>query len=199
MLKETLRLLIPSVLLVVAGGAPRGESVMMTLDRPTLLNFLRAATPYTFEVTKAGFSETLTLYNPRELRFQDGKIHLKVDCTGEPIPFNAMLEPTLAVYFDRDRNAFVASVESLPVTLGVMGRIHLDRYLKPITIPSSFSQPLDLGIPGLMVDTVVRQLRVLEDRVEARADLVFRKAPPDQQTSAGARQAGKPGGEPARR
>ena len=192
MIRKTMQHSIPLLLLVAACGTARAESVLMTMDRPTMLNFLRAATPYSFEVTKAGFTETLTLYNPRDLRFQDGKIYLKVDCTGEPIPFSAMLEPTLAVYFDRDKNAFVAKVESLPVTLGIMGRIHLDRYLKPISIPSSFSQPLELGIPGLMVDTVVRQLRILEDRIEARADLVFRKAPPERSASSRTNAQGEP-------
>lgn len=169
---------------LASGDIARAESVLMTMDRPTLLNFLRAATPYDIEVSKAGLTETLTLYNPRQLRFDDGKIHLKVDCRGAPIPVEAILEPTVKVYFDRSRNAFVAEIESLPVDLGIMGRIYLERFLDPIVIPAVFSQPLDLGIPGLTVETVVRQLRVTEDRIEARADLLFHKTPPEQRAAA---------------
>ena len=170
--------------LVASGGIARAESVLMTMDRPTLLNFLRAATPYDIEVSKAGLTETLTLYNPRELRFADGKIHLKVDCRGTPIPVEAILEPTVNLYFDRNRGSFVAEIESLPVDLGIMGRIYLERFLDPIVIPAAFSRPLDLGIPGLTVETVVRQLSVTGDRIEARADLLFHKVPPDQRAAA---------------
>ncbi len=170
--------------LALLAGAPRAESLQMTLDRPTLLNFLRAATPYDFEVTKAGFTETLTFYNPRELRFEGGRIRLKVDCRGEPIPVSAVLEPTLSLQFDNVRGAYVAKVEALPVSIGALGTVRLDQYVRPIQIPSSFTQTLDTGIPGLTIDAVVRDLKVLEDRIEARADLVFRKVPPARTSTA---------------
>ncbi len=178
------RLALAAVLWCIAGPA-RAESILMTVDRPTLLNFLRAATPYSLDVTKAGLTETLTLLNPRELRFETGKIRLKVDCRGEPVPFEGILEPTLAVYFDKARNAFVAKVESLPVSLGAMGTISLEQYLQPLTLPSAFSQTLETGVPGLTIDTLVRDVRVLEDRIEARADLLFRKQPPAARTTTG--------------
>ncbi|HET6372360.1 MAG TPA: hypothetical protein VFG76_03580 [Candidatus Polarisedimenticolia bacterium] len=171
--------------LVLAAAPVRAESVLMTVDRPTMLNFLRAATPYSLEVSKAGFTETLILYNPRELRFEGGKIRLKIDCRGEVLPFSAVLEPTMSVSFDKTRNAFAAKVESLPVNLGAMGTIYLDQQIKPLLIPSAFSQTLQAGLPGLTIDTVVRDLKVLEDRIEARADLVFRKVPPAPRTSSG--------------
>ncbi len=162
----------------------RAESVVMTLDRGTALNFLRAATPYRFEVTTAGFTETFTLFNPRELRFEQGRIRLKVDCRGEPIGVDAVLEPTLVLTFDRTKNAYVVKVESLPVTVGMFGTVYLDRYLDPIILPTAFSNTLEDGIPGLRIDTVIRQLKVLDDSIEARVDLVFRKLPPGSRASA---------------
>jgi len=154
------------------------ESVVMTIDRPTTLNFFRAATPYKIDVGTAGLSETLTLYNPRELVFVDGRMRLKIDCRGEPIPVEAVLEPTMAVTFDRKLNAFVARVESLPVRLGAIGTIQLDQYLDPFILPVSFSQTLESGLPGLTIDYILRDVKVLDDRLEARADLVFRRTPP---------------------
>ena len=114
-------------------------------------------------------------------------IRLKVDCRGEPIGFSALLEPTMAVYFDRARGAFVAKVESLPIKLGSFGTIALDRYLDPIELPVSFSQTLESGLPGLTIDTVIRDVKVLEDRIEAKADLVFKKLAPPSQNAARAR------------
>ena len=170
--------------LALAASTARAESVVMAVDRPTALNFLRAATPYTIQVGTAGLSQRIILYNPRELRFEAGLIRLKVDCRGEPMDVRAVLEPTLEVSFDRQKNAFVAKVRSLPLSLGTLGTIQLDRYLDPIVLPSTFTNTLEAGIPGLVIDTVVRDLRVLEDRIEAKADLVFRKNPPAPATAA---------------
>lgn len=154
------------------------ESVVMTIDRTTALNFLRAATPYKIDVGAAGLSETLTLFNPRELVFVGGRMRLKIDCRGEPIPVEAILEPTMVVTFDRRLNAFVARVESLPIRLGPIGTVQLDQYLDPFILPVSFSQTLESGVPGLTIDYLIRDVKVLDDRVEARADLVFRRTPP---------------------
>ena len=181
-MKKLLAVATLCVMSAVTGA--RAESVVMTLDRSTALNFLRAATPYRFDVTTAGFTETFTLFNPRELRFEQGRIRLKVDCRGEPIGVDAVLEPTLVITFDRTKNAYVAKVESLPVTVGMVGTVYLDRYLDPFVLPTSFSNTLEEGIPGLRIDTVIRQLKVLDDSIEARVDLVFRKLPPTARSSA---------------
>ncbi|HKY32729.1 MAG TPA: hypothetical protein VJV23_09355 [Candidatus Polarisedimenticolia bacterium] len=154
------------------------ESAVMSVDKATALGFLRAASPYTFEAATAGLRERFTFSNPRELRFEQGAIRLKVDCRGETLGVSAVLEPTLTIQFDHRQNAFVARVQSLPATLGGLGTIHLDRFIQPVIIPSSFSNTFDEGIPGLTMSTVIRDLKVLEDRIEAKVDLVFRKAAP---------------------
>jgi len=163
----------------------RAESVTMTIDRLTTLNFMRAATPYSVDVNVAGFTQRLTLLNPRELRFEGGNIRLKVDCRGEQAGVSAVLEPTLVIYFDRQKNAFVAKVQSLPLSLGALGTINLDQYLQPFVLPVSFSQTLQDGIPGLTIDYVIRDLKVLDDRIQAKADLAFRRQPARSGTATG--------------
>ena len=158
------------------------ESLTMSLDKPTALHFLRAATPYKLEVTKFGLTEKFTFYNPRELQFEKGNIRLLIDCRAEPIVFETILEPKLSISFDRMKNAFVVKVESLPVRIGRLGTINLDNYIDPVVIPVSFTHPLDI-VEGLTVETIIRRLKVLEDRIEAKADLIFRKQPPATMTS----------------
>ena len=170
---------------VLAGAlsAPHAESAVMSVDRVAVLGFLRAATPYTFEMNTAGMTQRLTFLNPRELRFEQGKARFKVDVRGEPVPVNAVLEPTMALRFDHQRGAFVAHIESLPVTMPGMGTMRLDKYVDPIVVPTTFTAPLNQNLPDLVVDTIVRDLKILEDRIEAKVDLIFRKAsdPPKQQ------------------
>ncbi len=168
-------LLLTIAALALAAAPVRAESIVLTIDRATLLNFTKAATPYSFEVGKPGLSETLSLSNPREMKFENGKIRLRVDCTGEPIPFFAELVPTVSLAFDRQKNAFVATVDSLPVKIGPLGTIDLKKYIDPIEIPVTFAAPVDAVAPGLVVDTLIRDLKVLEDRIEARADLIFHR------------------------
>ena len=170
------KLILPAIALLALAASPaRAESVVLTIDRATLLNFAKAATPYSFDVGKSGITETLSLSNPREMQFVNGHIRLRVDCTGEPIPFFAELVPTVSLTFDRAKNAFVATVESMPVKIAPLGTIDLKKYINPIEIPVNFAAPVDSVAPGLIVDTVIRNLKVLEDRIEARADLVFRR------------------------
>lgn len=172
-MKRALPLMIAA--LALAAPPAHAESIVLTIDRATLLNFAKAATPYSFEVGKAGLTETLSLSNPREMQFVNGKIRLRVDCTGEPIPFFAELVPTVSMAFDRQKNAFVATIESMPVKIGPLGTIDLKKYIDPIEIPVNFAAPVDQVAPGLIVDTVIRDLKVLDDRIEARADLVFHR------------------------
>jgi len=176
----TLALLMPLTV-----DTARAESVVMSIDRATLHHFLRAATPYSFDVEQIGLKETLTLYNPREMRFENGRIRLRVDCKGEPIPFYAELVPTMTVGFDPAKNAFIFTIESLPVKIMPLGTIDLKKYIDPVEIPVTFSSPLDMGVPGLTVDTIVRDIKVLDDRIEARADLIFHRG--EQQAATPAR------------
>ena len=157
------------------GTVASAESATMSVDRVTVLSVLRAATPYTFEITTAGMKQRLTFVNPRELRFEQGKAKFRVDVRGEPVPVSAVLEPTMSLRFDNQRGAFVAQVESLPLSLAGMGTMRLDRYIDPIVVPSSFSSPFNEKVPGVTVDTFVRDLKILDDRVEAKVDLIFRK------------------------
>ncbi|MGH9867238.1 MAG: hypothetical protein ACREAA_03615 [Candidatus Polarisedimenticolia bacterium] len=186
---STLRRIVRATCLAAAlAGAlsvPRAESATMSVDRVAVLGFLRAATPYTFEMKTAGMTQRLTFLNPRELRFEQGKARFKVDVRGEPVPVNAVLEPTMALSFDHQKGAFVAQIESLPVTMPGMGTMRLDSYIDPIIVPSMFSSPFNEKLPDLVVDTIVRDLKILDDRIEAKVDLIFRKAgdPPRQQAT----------------
>ncbi|MFQ5701111.1 MAG: hypothetical protein ACE5HU_04635 [Acidobacteriota bacterium] len=183
-MKKILRLVLClGAALGALAGASRAESLTLSVDRATTLRFLRAATPYSIDVSKLGITETLTFYHPRELRFEDGHVRLRVDCRGAPIAFSAELAPTMSIRFDHLKNAFVAKVETMPVRIAGLGTILLDEYMEPIVIPVTFSSPLDIGVPGLSVATIVRGLSVLEDRIEAKVDLVFHKEETPARTS----------------
>ena len=185
MTRRTARALCLAAALAGSLATARAESATMSVDRVAVLGFLRAATPYTLELATAGMNERLTFTNPRELRFEQGKARFKVDVRGEPIPLTAVLEPTMSLRFDHERGAFVAQVESLPVSLTGMGTMRLDRYIDPIVVPTTFSSALNENLPDLMVDTIVRDLKIGEERIEAKVDLIFRKVsdPPKQRAA----------------
>jgi hypothetical protein len=161
----------------LAPGKPAvAGTITFTLDAATLQSFLRAVTPHDVVVGKGGLSETLTLSNPRDVRFEDGRVRLRLDCRGAPLPIEEVLEPALSLRYSDVKKGFEARVESLPLKIPVLGTIDLAEYLRPITIPSVFSRPAGEGDETVTIDGRIVSLRVLETMIQASADVTFRRA-----------------------
>lgn len=164
----------------VAGLAVQANAGTSTfsVDAATLQNFLVAVTPYEFVVGEGGLSETLRLANPREIRFENGKVKLKIDCRGEPFPLELVLEPVISLEWDESESAWMARVESLPVQLAPLGTFNLAKYVRPVPIPSFFSQLAGDDHVGFILDGKIRSLEILSTKILVTADLTFRPAPP---------------------
>jgi hypothetical protein len=161
--------------LVVETGA---GTTTFTVDAATLQNFLSAVTPYEFVVGQGGLSETLRLANPRDIKFENGKVKLKIDCRGEPFPLELVLEPVISLNWDQAESAWVARIESLPVELAPLGTFNLAKYVRPVPIPSAFSQPAGDDQVGFVLDGKIRSLEILSNEIKVTADMTFRPAPP---------------------
>jgi len=179
-LKSTSRLLAAALVLsavFVQGGLFAGSSTF-TVDTATLLNFLRAVTPYEFVVGQGGLSETLRLANPRDIVIENGTVRLKIDCRGEPFPIETILEPVIGVAWDEPQQAFVAKIESLPVSVPPLGTVNLARYIRAVPIPSIFSQLAGDDQVGFILDGRITSVKIAEGKIQVTADLSFRQAPP---------------------
>lgn len=162
---------------MMAGGLQAGSSTF-TVDEATLLNFLRAVTPYEFVVGQGGLSETLTLSNPRDIKFDDGVVKLKIDCRGEPFPIETVLEPEIVVSWDESEEAWVAKIRSLPVSMDPLGTVNLARYVRAVPIPSVFSQLAGDDQVGFILNGRITSVGIAGGKIQVVADLSFRQAPP---------------------
>lgn len=149
-----------------------------TVDAATVQNFLRAVTPYTFAVGEGGLSENLTLSNPRDIRFEKGRVHLRLDCTGEPFPLNLVLEPVLTVGWNEDEGVFEARIESLPLEVPALGKVDIADFLRPYPIPAVFYQPAGDEQVDFVIQGRITSLRILNDQIHVGGDLSFRRVAP---------------------
>jgi len=161
-----------------SGSALFAGSSTFTVDEATLLNFLRAVTPYEFVVGQGGLSETLRLSNPREIKFENGHVSMKIDCRGEPFPIETVLEPQVGVAWDEAQQAWVAKLLSLPLAVEPLGTTNLARYVRAVPIPSVFSQLAGDDQVGFILDGRITHVGIADGKIQVVADLTFRQAPP---------------------
>jgi len=175
----TMRGLTAAALVCAAAAPARGGTVTFTLDPPALESFLRAITPYEVVIGKHGLSETLTLSNPRDVRFAGGGVKLKLDYRGTPIPVEDVMEVSLTLQWSEVKKSYEARIASLPMSLPALGTVDLAQHLRPFTIPSVFSQVAGEGAEAMGIEGKILSLRILDTMIQASADVTFRKpAPP---------------------
>jgi hypothetical protein len=160
--------------LLPAAPAAAGAT-SFTVDAATVQSFLQAVTPYDFVVGKGGLSETLTLSNPREVRFEKGRVRLRLDVRGTPFPLELVLEPTLTVGWNEEIKAFEARIESLPLEIPAFGTVDIAKYLEAYPIPERFHQPAGDEKVDFMIEGRIHSLRILDKMIHVGADLSFRQ------------------------
>jgi len=159
-------------------GAPRAGDTTFSVDAAAVQSFLRAVTPYDVEVGKGELNEVLTLSNPRNVRFQDGKVWLTLDCRGQPMPIEMVVTIAIGLRWDEEKKAWMAYLASLPLEIPLFGKIDLAKYVDPYPIPQTFSQPAGNDEVQFSIDGLLKSLKVLDDRILVEADLSFRTLRP---------------------
>lgn len=175
------RLWLPLVALLLASssGVPAAAgTATFSVDAETAQSFLRAVTPYQLVVGKAGLSETITFSNPRDLRFEKGRIHLRLDVRGTPFPLELVLNPVITVGWNKTLGVFEARIESLPLAIPGFGDIDIAHYLDPYPIPSVFYQPAGDEQVDFIIEGHIKSIRILESMIHVGADLRFRRVMP---------------------
>ena len=161
-------------------AAARAGDTTFSVDAAAVQSFLRAVTPHDVVVGQKELQETLTLANPREVTFRDGKVHLKLDCRGTPIPIEMVLQIAIGVRWDEKEQAWMAYLASLPLNIPLFGKFDLAKYVEPYPIPKTFSQPAGNDEVQFSIDGLLKSLKILDDRILVEADLSFRPiAPPE--------------------
>lgn len=161
----------------VAPPADRSE-VRFTIGEAALLDLLKAATPYTFNVGNAYLRVDLTLSEPRDLRLLDSKATLKVRLRGSTLPVDQVLSPVFTLRHDQAQNKYFVVVSSLPVQLPGLGSIDLKDSLPRFEMPELIENLWRFSDRPVALNLDIHRIAVLERRIEVGADVVFTPAVP---------------------
>lgn len=160
-----------------APQADRSE-VHFTIGEAALLDLIKAATPYTFNVGNAYLKVDLTISEPRDLRLQDSKATLKVRLKGSNLPVDQVLSPVFTLRHDEALNKYFVVVSSLPVQLPGIGSIDLKDSLPRFEIPELVEDLWRFSDRPVALNLDIHRIAVLDRRIEIGADVVFTPAVP---------------------
>lgn len=178
-MKRMLGFLIPlSAVAAASWCAASAGATTFSVDAAAVQSFLRAVTPYDVVVGKGELNETLTLANPRNVAFRDGKVLLTLDCRGRPLPIEMVLSITIGLKWDEEQKAWMAYLASLPLEIPLFGKFDLAKYVDPYPIPQTFSQPAGNDEVPFVIDGLLKSLKIMDDRILVEADLTFRTLRP---------------------
>ena len=171
--------------LAFASGAPapvappvERPEVRFTITEDALLNWLKAATPYTFSVGNQILKVDLTLSEPRDLRLQDSRATLKIRLRGASLGVDQLIQPVLALSHDAAKGKYSVVVSSLPVQIPGFGAIDLKDSFPRFEIPELLEDFYRFGDRPVALNLDIRRIAVLEHALEIGAEVTFAPAAP---------------------
>ena len=179
-LAGALALVVPLHAAPVPPAVPQADrsEVHFTIGESALLDLIKAATPYTFNVGNAYLKVDLTISEPRELRLLDSKATLKVRLKGNALPVDQILSPVFTLRHDEALNKYFVVVSSLPVQLPGIGSIDLKDSLPRFEIPELVEDLWRFSDRPVALNLDIHRIAVLDHRIEIGVDVVFTSAVP---------------------
>ena len=145
------------------------------LRREAVLSLFQAAAPYKLDVGAGLLSESLVLSEPKDLRFEEGKIFFSMRCEGSPFPLDQVLHPVLT--FRRQTSGYQLVLESLPLSVPGFGRVDLKDLFPPVDLQALLRQGIVLSGRPTVLEVRVERVSVLSDSVELSARLLLTPVP----------------------
>jgi hypothetical protein len=152
------------------------SDVRFTIGEAAVLEWIRAATPYTFSVGNSLLKVDLTLSDPRELKLLDSRATLKVRLRGSSIPVDQILQPVFVLRHDAAQSKYFVVVSSLPVALPGLGTIDLKDSFPKFEIPELVQDLWRFSDRPVALNLDIRRIAVLEHALEIAANVKFAPA-----------------------
>jgi len=158
--------------------APDRSGVRFTITEAALLDWLKAATPYTFSVGNQLLKIDLTMSEPKDLRLQDSKATFQVRLRGTNIPVDQVLTPVFTLRHDEALDKYFVVVSSLPLQLPGVGTFDLKDSFPRFEVPGMVQDIWKFSDRPVAVNLDIRRIAVLDHAVEIGADVIFTPAVP---------------------
>ena len=154
------------------------SGVHFTITEAALLDWLKAATPYTFSVGSQLLKIDLTLSEPRELRLRDSRATFQVRLKGNTIPVDQVVSPIFLLRHDESLNKYFVVISSLPVQLPGLGTIDLKDSFPKFELPALVQDIWRFSDRPVAVNLDICRIAVLDHAVEIGANVIFTPAAP---------------------
>jgi len=154
------------------------SGVRFTITEAALLDWLKAATPYTFSVGNQVLKIDLTLSEPKDLRLQDSKASFQVRLKGTTIPVDQVVAPVFLLRHDDSLNKYFVVISSLPVLLPGLGTVDLKDSFPKFELPELIQDIWKFSDRPMAVNLDIRRIAVLDHAIEIGANVIFTPAAP---------------------
>jgi hypothetical protein len=156
-----------------APAAPDRSEVHLTIGEAPILEWLRAATPYTVTVGSPIVGADLVFQEPSELHLKEGAVSLKIRVKGRTIPLDQVISPVVAIVYDPNLNKYFGVLASLPIQLPGLGPIDLKDYIPRFEIPDVLEDLWRFPDRPVGLTLRIRRITVRERLLEVGADVAF--------------------------
>ena len=181
-LEAALALLVGVTMVFSAAQSPEPPAdrsgVRFTITEAALLEWLKAATPYTVSVGNQVLKIDLTLSDPKDLRLQDSKASFQVRLKGTTIPVDQVVAPVFRLRHDDSLNKYFVVISSLPVLLPGLGTVDLKDSFPKFELPELIQDIWRFSDRPVAVNLDIRRIAVLDHAIEIGANVIFTPATP---------------------
>jgi len=161
---------------VAASAPPR--HIVWTQGVSDLESLAGAALPVRFEIGGGWTGLSLVVEKASRFRASAGRLELHLQGHTEPLAVTVDTDVSLRLHFESRKGVYVVELESMPLSLGALGKIDLARTLGPWEIGPEQIHTLNLeGSAGLGVKTTIRALDLSEDGLRAEVDVHYFRPP----------------------
>jgi len=142
-----------------AGAAGAGVNLVWTHTAADLESLAASALPIRFAIGGKLFDQALLIEKASDFRIEGGRLRVRVRGQVDQLGLPVEAEPVLTLRFDAVQAVHIVSLESLPVTLGSLGRLDLARRLGPWKIKPGQRYVIPVkGSAGIGMEVIIRKL-----------------------------------------
>ena len=157
-----------------ASPAPADHSeIRLTVGEEPILEWLRAATPYTMTVGGSLVGADLIFQDPSDLHLREGMASLKIRVRGRSVPIDQVVSPVISLSYDPKLNKYFGVLASLPIQVPGIGTIDLKDYVPRFEIPGVVEDLWRFPDRPVGLTLRIRKIAIREHLLEVGADVAF--------------------------
>jgi len=152
--------------------AERGQ-IRLSLGERALLEWLKAASPYTVTVKASLFTTDLIFSDPSDLVLQDSRATFRIRVRGRTVPLDQTLKPVINLRYDARAGKYYVVVQSLPLQMPGLGTLDLKEFIPDWEVPPLVENFWRFSDKPVGMNLSVRRVTITDHAVEIGADISF--------------------------